>query len=353
MKFAHFAHVWGKKGMTPGERYGQLWRELQLCDELGFEYAFCVEHHFSPHESWMSAPSLFAVGGGMRTKRLRLGGMGYVVPIHHPVRLAEEIALADQMLDGRLEIGLVSGVSPQMFVPFRKDYATRRDKTIDFVKTIKSTFANGNKLGDVRLSIGPMQRPHPPIWLETRDPATLEFCAKEGLHTGYFMVFSRPETAAKYRVYLDQWKKAGHKSKPNIAYSTVIYVDETDEKAMKNGLKDAAAAYRGFFPATGDAAQLKAFQETQARRYDDVGDSFAAAAIRGLLDPDHLLATDMIVVGSPDTVMKKLKALAVEGLFNTYLGEFNFGELPEENVMRSIRLFGTEVLPKLRDFEPF
>ena len=352
MKFAHFAHVWAKPGMTPAQRYAQLWRELQLCDELGFEYAFCVEHHFSPHESWMSAPNLFAVGAGARTKSLRLGGMGYVVPIHHPVRLAEEIATADQMLDGRLEIGLVSGVSPNMFVPFRKDYATRRDKTIEFVKSIKTLYGGGTINGTI-LSIKPVQTPHPPIWLETRDPGTLEFCAEEGLNTGYFMVFSRPETAAKYRVYLDQWKNAGHAKKPNIAYSTVIYVDETDEKAMKNGLKDAAAAYRGFFPATGDEAELKKFQDVQAHKYDEVGDTFAAAAIRGLLDPDHLLATDMIVVGSPNTVVKKLKALAVEGMFNTYLGEFNFGALPEEHLMRSIRLFGTEVMPKLRDFEPF
>jgi alkanesulfonate monooxygenase SsuD/methylene tetrahydromethanopterin reductase-like flavin-dependent oxidoreductase (luciferase family) len=352
MKFAHFGHVWGKAGMTPAQRYAQLWRELQLCDELGFEYAFCVEHHFSPHESWMSAPSLFTVGAGARTKRLRLGGMGYVVPLYHPVRLAEEIALADQMLDGRLEIGLVSGVSPRMFGPFGADFAKRRQPTLDFVKTLKSVFPAGEVNG-TGLAVGPVQKPHPPIWLETRDPETLKFCAEQGLHTGYFMVYSRKETAAKYRAYLDQWKRAGNKGKPNIAYSTVIYVDETDEKAMQNGLKDAAAAYRGFFPPTDDAAQLRKFQDESARRYDQVGDEFAAAAIRGLLDPDHLLATDMIVIGSPDTVAKKLKELAVEGLFNTYLGEFNFGNLPEENVMRSIRLFGTEVMPRLRRFEPF
>ena len=202
MKFAHFAHVWGKRGMTPGDRYAQLWRELQLCDELGFDYAFCVEHHFSPHESWMSAPSLFAVGAGMRTRRIRLGGMGYVVPVHHPVRLVEEIATADQMLKGRLEIGLVSGVTPNMFVPFRKDYATRRDKTIEFVSTLKAVYGGGMVNGTI-LSIGPAQRPHPPIWLETRDPVTLEFCAREGLHTGYFMVFSGPETASNYVILIE------------------------------------------------------------------------------------------------------------------------------------------------------
>ena len=92
MKFAHFAHVWGKPGMTPHDRYEQLWAELQLCDTLGFNYGFCVEHHFMPHESWMSAPSLYSVGAGARTKNMRVGPMGYIVPLYSPLRLAEEIA---------------------------------------------------------------------------------------------------------------------------------------------------------------------------------------------------------------------------------------------------------------------
>jgi hypothetical protein len=77
MKFAHFSHVWGKPNMTAHQRYEQLWRELELCDEIGFDYSFCVEHHFRPDESWMSSPALYAVAGGARTKRLRVGAMGF------------------------------------------------------------------------------------------------------------------------------------------------------------------------------------------------------------------------------------------------------------------------------------
>jgi Luciferase-like monooxygenase len=105
MKFAHFSHIWAKPGMTPHQRYEELWRELQLCDELGFDFGFCVEHHFRPDESWMSSPSLYAVGAGARTRRLRVGPMGYIVPLYHPLRLAEEIAIVDQMLGGRMELG--------------------------------------------------------------------------------------------------------------------------------------------------------------------------------------------------------------------------------------------------------
>ena len=103
MNFAHFSHIWGKGGMTPYQRYEELWRELELCDQLGFDYSFCVEHHFRPDESWMSSPSFYAVGAGARTRRMRVGPMGYIVPLYHPLRLAEEIAIVDQMLGGRLE----------------------------------------------------------------------------------------------------------------------------------------------------------------------------------------------------------------------------------------------------------
>ena len=140
MKFAHFSHIWAKPGMTPHVRYEELWRELAACDELGFDYSFCVEHHFRPDESWMSSPSLYAVGAGARTRRLRLGPMGYIVPLYHPLRLAEEIAIVDQMLGGRMELGLVPGINPDYFRPFGLDYEQRKSPTLEFVDYMRAAF---------------------------------------------------------------------------------------------------------------------------------------------------------------------------------------------------------------------
>ena len=140
MKFAHFSHIWAKPGMTPHQRYEQLWRELALCDEVGFDHSFCVEHHFRPDESWMSSPSLYAVGAGARTKRMRIGPMGYIVPLYHPLRLAEEIAIVDQMLGGRMELGLVPGISPDYFRPFGVDYGQRKSPTFEFVDYLRAAF---------------------------------------------------------------------------------------------------------------------------------------------------------------------------------------------------------------------
>jgi alkanesulfonate monooxygenase SsuD/methylene tetrahydromethanopterin reductase-like flavin-dependent oxidoreductase (luciferase family) len=362
MKFAHFAHVWGKPGLTPSQRYAQLWRELQLCDELGFDYGFCVEHHFRPEESWMSAPGLYTVGAGARTKRIRLGGMGHIVPLHHPLRLVEEIAVADQMLDGRVEVGLVPGISQRYFEPFDVDFDSRREVTLEFVAFLRAAYTDAPSFSfagkhhdfkDVKLAVNPYQRPHPPLWIETRDTATLEFCAREGINVGYFLVYPRQDAAPRYAKYLAQWRAAGWKHKPNIAYSTVVYVDETDEKALAKGLVHAGNAYRGFFPNVSTAAELKAAQDEHAALFDKRGEPGAAEAMRNLLDPDWLMENDLILIGSPETVAKKLQAYATEGLFNTFFGEFNFGNLAEADLLRSIRLFGTEVIPRLRDFEPY
>src|ERR1019366_1807254 len=202
MKFAHFSHVWGKPGMNPHQRYEQLWRELQLCDELGFDYSFCVEHHFRPDESWMSSPSLYAVGAGARTRRLRIGPMGYVVPLYHPLRLAEEIAIVDQMLGGRMELGLVPGINADYFRPFGLDYNLRKSPTLEFVDYLRAAYGEKQPFffhGDIHypdnavLAVQPLQRPHPPIWMMSRDPQTLEFCASNAINPGYFLVYPRSD----------------------------------------------------------------------------------------------------------------------------------------------------------------
>ena len=67
------------------------------------------------------------------------------------------------------------------------------------------------------------------------------------------------------------------------------------------------------------------------------------------LDFDYLHENGLVIVGSPETVARKLRSAAQEGLFNVFCGEFNVGSLTEDSLMRSIKLFGTEVIPALRE----
>jgi alkanesulfonate monooxygenase SsuD/methylene tetrahydromethanopterin reductase-like flavin-dependent oxidoreductase (luciferase family) len=361
MKFAHFSHVWAKPDMTPHDRYEQLWRELVVCDETGFDYAFCVEHHFRPDESLMSSPSLFCVGAGARTKRLRIGSMGYIVPLYHPLRLAEEIAIVDQMLGGRMELGLVPGITAPYFIPFEVDHAARKSPTLEFVPYLRAAFGEqpfsfageSHHTKSAKLAVLPMQKPHPDIWMQSRDPATLEFCAANGINTGYFIVYPRKEAAPRYRKFLADWEKAGWQRKPRIGYSLPVYVDETDEIAIERALFRASRAYSGFLKEPEPGETFEQRLEAFANMFIQRGEAGAAQVFLNIFNPDYILKNDLVFIGSPQTVAEKIHRAASEGLFNTFLGEFNFADLPEEDLMRSIRLFGEQVIPALRDFEPF
>ncbi len=362
MKFAHFSHVWAKPGMTPHQRYLQLWRELALCDALGFDYSFCVEHHFRPDESWMSSPSLYAVGAGAHTKRMRVGPMGYIVPLYHPLRLAEEIAIVDQMLGGRLELGLVPGISPDYFKPFGVDYNFRKSPTLEFVDYIRAAFGEKQPFsfhGDnhsteaAELAVQPVQKPHPPLWMMSRDPQTLAFCAKNGINPGYFLVYPRADAAPRYRVFLEAWTKAGWAYKPKIAYCTIIYVDESDDRALDVALKRAARAYEGFLPRPKEGETFEERVREHAKKFIGRGEPGASEIMANLFDPDYLMKHDLVFIGSPETVAAKIRNTAETGVYNVCMGEFNFSDLPEADLMRSIRLFGEKVIPALRDYEPF
>lgn len=359
MKFAHFAHVWGKTDMTPNARYEQLWRELALCDELGFDFGFCVEHHFTPHESWMSAPSLYTVGAGARTKNMRLGPMGYVVPLYNSLRLAEEIAIIDQMLGGRMEVGLVPGIMASYFEPFGLKYDSRKSPTLEFPDYLRAAFGDQpfsfegehHQTKNALLSVLPVQKPHPPLWMMSRDPETLEFLAANGVNTGNFLVFPREVAAPRYRKYLEDWDKAGWDHKPNIAYATTVYIDESDDKAIEVALDRASRAYEGILPSPGDTFENRLDQF--CKQFEARGENPAAVMITKIFDPDYILENDLVFVGSANTVTAKLEEASRTGVFNTFMGEFNFSDLPEDDLMRSIRLFGEKVMPELRDFEPY
>ena len=363
MQFAHFSHIWAKPGLSPHQRYEELWRELELCDALGFDYGFCVEHHFRKDESWISSPSLYAIGAGARTKRMRLGPMGYIVPLYHPLRLAEEIAIVDQMLGGRMELGLVPGINPDYFRPFGLDYAQRKTPTLEFVDYLCAAFgdkqpfefhgADFNTVGPTELAVQPLQKPHPPLWMMSRDPQTLEFCAKNGINPGYFLIYPRKDAAPRYKVFLENWKQAGHARKPKIAYCTVIYVDDTDQKALDVAAFRASRAYEGFLKPAKPGETFEERARAHSAFFTGRGEPGASEIMCNLFDQDYLLKNDLVYIGSAKTVAEKLRASAEAGMFNVFLGEFNFSDLPEADMLRSIRLFGEKVMPALRDFEPF
>jgi alkanesulfonate monooxygenase SsuD/methylene tetrahydromethanopterin reductase-like flavin-dependent oxidoreductase (luciferase family) len=358
VKFAHFSHVWNRPDTTPAQRYELLWRELALADDLGFDFGFAVEHHFSPHESWMPAPAIYCTGAAAHTRRMRIGPMGYVAPLYDPLRIVEEAAVLDQVLDGRLELGLVSGIQPAFFGPYRADFDHRRSLTHEAVEVLQAAFqADGSftfagphhQYEDVTLSVKAVQQPHPPMWVQSRDPHTLSFLAQRGVNTGYLFFMPRHEVAPRYVEYLRQWDQAGHQRRPDIGYWTLVYVDDTDEQAVETARPHVLHAFTKVF-GFGDTGGLH--YSRLAENYERRGELGAAEIARHVTDVDYLVSRNLVFIGAPETVARQIQGAATDGLFNTVFCEFNFGYLPEPTVRRSMQRFAAEVMPALRSLEP-
>ena len=245
--------------------------------------------------------------------------MGYIVPLYHPLRLAEEIAIVDQMLGGRMELGLVPGINPDYFRPFGLDYGQRKSPTLEFVDYLRAAFGETQPFSfhgadfhtdNARISVPPVQRPHPPLWMMSRDPQTLEFCARNGISPGYFLVYPRADAAPRYRKFLADWQAAGHAAKPNIAYCTVVYVDETDDKAVETAAFRASRAYEGFLapPKPGETFEERAADH--AKMFVGRGEPGASEIMQHLFDADYLLKHELVFIGSPETVAAKIRAAA-------------------------------------------
>jgi alkanesulfonate monooxygenase SsuD/methylene tetrahydromethanopterin reductase-like flavin-dependent oxidoreductase (luciferase family) len=362
MKFGYFSHVWGRPGVTPLERYQELWREIALADETGFDYAFSVEHHFSPQESWMPSPAIFCTGAALCTKQIRIGAMGYVAALHNPIEIAEEVAALDQILGGRLELGLTSGLTPEFFGPFGANFEERKPRLRECVEVVRAAFASDDRFDfdgefhtykDLALSVPPVQRPHPPLWIPTSNRHTLRWLASIGAHTSSTMVVPRRGMAALHRHYLDSWERTGRANKPHIGYWAPVYVAESDEEAIARGgphvvhtlAKTLLGVSGGVTPTTENEQRPLAKPATSNLTTETI--------LANAGDINFLLDNNLVFVGSPDTVIQRIRAAAEEGVFDTLLAEFGLGLMTEAETADSVRLFATEVAPALRSHEPY
>ena len=118
-------------------------------------------------------------------------------------------------------------------------------------------------------------------------------------------------------------------------------------------MQRAARAYEGFLPPPKAGETFEQRVREHAKKFIGRGEPGASEIMANLFDADYLMRHELVFIGSPDTVARKMHKAAAAGLFNVFMGEFNFADLPADALMRSIRLFGEQVIPALRGFEPF
>ncbi|MGE0288228.1 MAG: LLM class flavin-dependent oxidoreductase [Bradyrhizobium sp.] len=315
------------------EQYEKRLALIEFYDHVGFRTYHMSEHHATPL-SLTPSPSVFLAAVTQRTRRIRLGALVYVLPMHHPLRLAEEICMLDHLSAGRIEIGIGRGASPHELDYFGVDADSAQSKYVEAYDVVLQALTKDEvnyagkhyTFAKVPVDLKPAQLPHPPLWYAVPVPEGAAWPAQNRINIVCGGPIPRArEIADRYRA---EWMAAGRAPEqlPLVGINRFVVCADTDREAMDLGRRAWPHFYRSFM-------KLWNIHGTQPR-YARIPDDFETVVKNG-----------GGVVGSPGSICEQVSRIAGEAGANYFVSQFSFGDLTHEEVLHSAGIFAREVLP--------
>jgi alkanesulfonate monooxygenase SsuD/methylene tetrahydromethanopterin reductase-like flavin-dependent oxidoreductase (luciferase family) len=337
------------------------WEEL---DRLGYDGVGFNEHHCSPY-GLMNSPNLLAAAAAQRTKNLKLLIYGNLLPLHEPLRLAEELAMLDCMSNGRLISGFARGI-PREYqvhnVPLAQSRA-RFEEAFDIITRAwtEEIFSYDGvfwSYKNVALWPRPLQRPRPPIWMPiVGSKESIEFAARNDLPITPGLGRSLGLRDDIIRYYARCLAQAGHRITPDhLSLGISAYVADSKAQAVREMGPHHLYFNRTLF-SHGNFTEVDRQRQTG---YSTAGSTdyvraenlraaqFAREDFRGLTMADVERQAEQMPWGTPDEVTHRIIDAAESAGANTVQVSLNRGVLPHEMFMEQIRRFAAEVLPALQ-----
>jgi alkanesulfonate monooxygenase SsuD/methylene tetrahydromethanopterin reductase-like flavin-dependent oxidoreductase (luciferase family) len=325
---------------------------FELADQLEFDWVSVAEHHYSPG-SLTPNPMVMAGAVIQRVKRAKIALLGSNIPIQNPVRVAEEFAMLDTLSGGRLIAGMLRGTSNE-YVTYGVNPAESRERFVEALRLIVRAWTEPQPFGwlgryyeyrTISIWPRPVQKPHPPIFMSISSPEAAEFAATNRISAG-LAVTTVPRAKESLRVYRDAAQREGWDPEPDqVLYRAAVHVAGTDQEAWEDCApfadpKRPVGALSTANPAIDEAAAGAGYygRDMASQR----GRVHAAAG-----DLKERIDTGQLLAGSPATVLAQ--AASIQQELGAGILELAFiGPSPDKR-RRSIELFGTEVLPRMRE----
>jgi alkanesulfonate monooxygenase SsuD/methylene tetrahydromethanopterin reductase-like flavin-dependent oxidoreductase (luciferase family) len=338
----------------------EAWEEL---DRLGYDGVGFNEHHTSPY-GLMNSPNLLAAAASQRTKRLRLLIYGNLLPIHEPLRLAEELAMLDCMSNGRIISGFARGIPREhnvYGVPLAESRA-RFEEAFEIIRRAwtEEAFSYEGRFWsyhDVAIWPRPVQQPHPPVWVPvTSSRETIEWAARHDIPITPGLG-SRSMREDMIRHYARSLAAHGHRITPDhLMIGAQVYLADSKAQAVKE-----TGPYHLYFNTTlfshgnvTDAAPLQQAGYLSASSHDYVRAENLRTASRARADFRNMTMADVerqaehMPWGTADEVIERIIDEADHAGANTVNVSLNRGAMPHDMFMNQIRRFAREVLPALQ-----
>jgi alkanesulfonate monooxygenase SsuD/methylene tetrahydromethanopterin reductase-like flavin-dependent oxidoreductase (luciferase family) len=333
MDFGVFDHL-DRNDLALAAYYEDRLKLVEAYDQAGFYSYHLAEHHSTPL-GMAPSPSVFLSALAQRTRKLRFGPLVFALPLHHPLRLIEEICMLDHLSGGRLDIGFGRGSSPIELAYYGEDPAAAQEVYAEALELVlqgltRNTVNHQGKrfsFGDVPMEIAPLQKPHPPIWYGVHAPDSAERAARRELNT--VSLDPPADTRACSERYRATWRELhADAALPKLGLGRFIVVAPSDQEA----LRIARRAYARWHASFTYLFRLHGRSQMHPRPADF----------------DALMERGQGIAGAPATVRQFLRAQLDETGCNYVVGQFAFGDLTLEEALQSVALFTADVMPALR-----
>ena len=308
----------------------------------GYDAIWLAEIHFQKDRSVLSAPLAVAAAIAGRTRRVKLGIAVQVLPLSHPLHIAEDVATIDHLSGGRIDFGVGRSGLPAHYRGFNVSYTESRDRFLETLEVLRKAwtqerFSHEGKyfqFRDVCVVPKPFQRPHPPIRIAATTQDTYPMVGRMG-----YPIFLAVRTSSISELtrwigsYHEAWTAAGHPGRGEVGVIVPVYVAETARRAREE--PEASAMH--FSRSIGKA--LAASQTTTMRT--EAGNRLIDISYDEVLE-------DFAVYGTPEAVADRLLELR-EALGHSTLSVWmnSGGQVPHARVLASMRLFADRVMPRL------
>jgi alkanesulfonate monooxygenase SsuD/methylene tetrahydromethanopterin reductase-like flavin-dependent oxidoreductase (luciferase family) len=319
------------------EQYENRLKLIEFYDSAGFRTYHMSEHHATPL-SQTPSPSVFLAAVAQRTTRIRLGPLVYVLPAHHPLRLAEEVCMLDHLSRGRLEVGIGRGASAHELHYFGVDPEQAPAIYVEPFNVIKQALTQAQvdfhgkhyKFEDVPIEMKPLQQPHPPFWYAVPVPEGAAWPAQNAIN----IVCAGPVTKVREITdrYRAEWAAAGRPPDqlPLLGINRFVIAADTDREAMELGRR----AWPKFW-----ASFMKLWKKHGTQpRYARMPEDF-----------DTMVRNGSAIAGTPGTIRNLVRDMADEAGASYFIAQFSFGDLTQQEVLHSAGIFAREVLPGARE----
>jgi alkanesulfonate monooxygenase SsuD/methylene tetrahydromethanopterin reductase-like flavin-dependent oxidoreductase (luciferase family) len=350
MDFGMFLDFQVRPGGTQEEIFKETFELIELAEETGLDTVWLGESHFNRSRP-LSAQLVIASSIASRTKRLRVGTAVQVLPLVHPLRIAEEAATVDQISEGRFELGVGRSGNVRAYETMGIDYEESRERFQEALDIILQAWSGEpfsyqgkyNHITNATVSPLPYQKPRPKVRIAASAEDSFSRVGRLGFPiflTMRGMDVNELETCL--RDYHRAWREAGHPGEAgDISARFPMYIAPTDDEALDEPRESIEAYFQRFarrfdegLGGSGDAEYL----ERRQRRIEKLGK----------LTYEEILETK-VIFGSPERVIDRLFQFKEMLGLTGFTAELNpEGLLPPEAVHRSLRLLIQEVMPAFK-----